>query len=742
MERRRFLAGSALTALGGAFGSVPFDLVSARAAGAAAAGGNQPKPPTAYTKAENAKYLALPYDNRTDFKDAYEGFIAPLPGDKIMHDGKVFFNAKPFAIPPEEPTPDTMNPSLWRICKLNGRSGLFKVADGLYQVRNIDIASMTIMESGKNNDGLIIIDCTTTAIAAAAALELYWQHVDKDRKRSVKAVIFTHSHVDHYGGVGGVTTPKAVQDRDVRIIAPQGFTDEAVSENLYAGNAMYRRATYMYGTGLGVPPPLSAVVQPIGPGAAQTLGSGLGVLGGSQSPTLFTPQSDDDWVTYTGQTKEIDGVVFEFLLAPGSEAPSEMHFFNPAKGWLCTAENAVHTLHNFYTLRGAKTRDISKWVKYLNQTLDLWGGKAEVLYAPHHWPISGKGAIVEHIENYRDAFKYIHDRSLHFANSGYSLPQIGDMVKLPKALAENWATRSYYGTVSHNARAVYNFYLGYFGGNPADLDPLPPPDAAPRYVALMGGAKTVIQKAQEAYDKGEYRWVAQLLEHVVYAEPDNQEARNLQADAFEQLGYQAEAATWRNFYFVGAKELRHGVPDNCVDVTNAAYLAPNITLALTCAYVGIAIDSDAADGKVIKINFKLTKGQEESATKSKPTATTESGATKASGVAQEPGGQEVSWIDEARSLVLKNNVVNSRATWVDHPDVTLWAKKTEDFNVVLLSGDVKFAAAALKDGTITADGNPQALLDLIALMKQFPFWFPIVTPMSPSTSPPPCKATL
>ena len=306
----------------------------------------------------------------------------------------------------------------------------------------------------------------------------------------------------------------------------------------------------------------------------------------------------------------------------------------------------------------------------------MWGDKAEVLYAPHHWPIWGKEQIVEHIENYRDAFKYIHDRALHLANSGYSLPQIGDMVKLPKALAENWATRSYYGTVSHNARAVYNFYLGYFGGNPADLHPLPPPEAAPRYVELMGGAPTVIKRAREAYDKGEYRWVAQLLEHVVYAEPDNQDARNLQADAFEQLGYQSEAAIWRNFYFVGAKELRHGVPDRCVDVTNAAYLAPNITLALTGEYVGIAIDSDAADNKVIKINFKLeSQGFQGPKRRRRPKM-------------ESPGLKEEPEASEERSLVLKNNVVNSRATWIADPDVTLWAKKTEDFNVVLLSGDV------------------------------------------------------
>jgi len=712
MERRRFLAGSALAALGGAFGSVPLDLVSARAAGGAA-GGNQPKPPTVFTIEENKKYSYLPFDNHTDFDDAYRDFIAGLPGDVIVHDGRVVFNAKPFAIPVDAPPPATVNPSLWRICKLNGRAGLFKVTDGLYQVRNIDVANMTIMECG--DDGLIIIDCTTTEIAAAAALELYQQNVKGGDKRKVKAVIFTHSHVDHYGGVGGVTTLKAVQDRDVRIIAPDGFTDEAVSENLYAGNAMYRRATYMYGTDLAIPP--GAVANPIGPGAAQTLGSGLGVLGASQSPTLFTPQRPEDWVTETGQEITIDDVTFQFLLAPGSEAPSEMHFFNPDKKWLCTAENAVHTLHNFYTLRGAKTRDISKWVKYLNQTLDMWGDKAEILYAPHHWPIWGNAAIVEHIENYRDAFKYIHDRSLHLANNGYSLPQIGDMVKLPAALAKNWATRSYYGTVSHDARAVYNFYLGYFGGNPADLNPLPPPEAAPRYVELMGGSATVIKRAQEAYDKGEYRWVAQLLEHVVYAEPKNQEARNLQADAFEQLGYQAEAATWRNFYFVGAKELRNGVPDNCVDVTRAEYLVPNITLDLTCQYVAISIDSDQADRKVIKINFAVLEDQEEPGTKKEPE------------------------VKEKRSLVLKNSVVNSRATWVADPDVTLKGSEP-NFNEVLLSGKPDVAKASLKSGKIkVVNGNPQGLLDLLALMTEFPFWFPIVTPTSPDSEPKACRVT-
>jgi alkyl sulfatase BDS1-like metallo-beta-lactamase superfamily hydrolase len=675
MERRRFLTGSALAAFGAGFGTVPLDLMSPFASAWAQGGvAGTPKPPTARTIAENQKYLLLPFDNHTDFDEVQRGFIGGLPGDVIVHDGKVVFDARKFAVRFDAPTPDTMNPSLWRICKLNGLSGLFKVVDGLYQVRNIDVANMTIME-GKT--GLIVIDCTTSAIAANAALKLYYQYRPE---KPVKAVILTHSHVDHFGGIGGVTTREAVDNGECRVIAPSGFTEEAVSENLYAGNAMFRRATYMY-----------ASYMPVGSGAAQTMGSGLGVYGVSDSPTLITPKNPEDWVTETGQKMVIDGIAFEFLMAPGSEAPAEMHFYTPELKALCTAENSVHTLHNFYTLRGAKTRDTARWVKYLNQTLDMWGDKAEVLYAPHHWPTWGNAAIVEHIENYRDAFKFIHDRSMHLANNGYTMPQIGDMVKLPEVLAKNWATRGYYGTVSHDARAVYNFYLGYFSANPAELNPLPPPEAAPRYVEMMGGANAILAKARIAYDAGEYRWVAQLLEHVVYAEPGSQEARDLQADAFEQLGYQAEAATWRNFYFVGAYELRNGIPNAPADVTDAAYLVPNITLELTCQYVGITLDSDKAAGQVIKINFDV------------------------------PGALE------QRSLVLKNSVVNSRAKWDPNPDVTLKGS-APDINAVLLSGDPKVAKAALASGKITATGNADALLNLLGMTTKFDFWFPIVTP--------------
>jgi alkyl sulfatase BDS1-like metallo-beta-lactamase superfamily hydrolase len=489
----------------------------------------------------------------------------------------------------------------------------------------------------------------------------------------VTAVIYTHSHIDHFGGVGGVITVEDVAAGRTKVIAPAGFTEEAVSENLYAGNAMLRRSSYQY-----------ALVAGRGPGPDQTLGSGLGVLGPDAPPTLILPT---DWVTETGQKMTVDGLEFEFLMAPGSEAPSEMHFFIPALKALCTAENATHTLHNFYTLRGAKTRDTAKWVKYLNQTLDMWGDQVEVLYAPHMWPVWGNARIREHISTYRDVFKFIHDRSLHLANEGYTMPEIGEMVELPPELARNWATRGYYGTVSHNSRAVYNFYLGYFSANPAELDPLPPSQSAHRYVELMGGSDAIMAKARQSYDEGDYRWVAQLLEHLVYAQPTNKAARNLQADAFEQLAYQSEAATWRNFYTIGAKELRQGVPNVEVAVGTSPDLVKNIPLDMALDYIGIAIDSTKAEGKSITINF------------------------------------EVEGTGETRSLVLKNSVVNGLAKPSANPDLTLKGPGA-GLNAVLLGGIPTGGVGAVG---VKAEGKTEALTDLLGMMTKFQYWFPIVT---------------
>lgn len=628
-----------------------------------------PKPPSDFTKAANRRVLdMLPFNDRTDFEDAQRGFIAGVPDNAVKDaSGKVLFDLKTVQVPTTGSAPDTMNPSLWRISQLNSFAGLFKVTDRIYQARNLDVANITFIE-GKS--GVIVMDPAIATSAAQAALDLYYSH--RPRK-PVTAVIYTHSHADHFGGVAAITTREDVASGRTKIIAPAGFTEEAASENVYAGNAMLRRASYMGGGEL-----------PRGSGAGQTLGSGLGISGATDPLTLIAPT---DFITKTGQKLTIDGLEFEFLLAPGSEAPSEMHFYIPALKALCTAENACHALHNFYTLRGAKTRDSSKWVKYLNETLVMWGDKAEVLFAPHHWPVWENERIRRHIENYRDAFKFIHDRSLHLVNAGYTMPEIGELVKLPPELERNWATRGYYGTVSHDARAVYNFYLGYFSEHPSELEPLPPVQAAPRYVELMGGAAVLLDKAQHAYDTGDYRWAAQILQHLVLAEPQNDAGRYLLADAFEQLGYQAEAATWRNIYFAGAQELRQGLPKVDVGFASSPDLLKALPLEMAFDFLGIQLDIEKAAGKTLTIDF------------------------------------EVDGSAEKRSLTLRNRVLNHLANSSDSPDLTV--KGSSAAIVELLMGGK--AADMIASGAVKTDGRAEAVTELLGMMSTPAFWFPIVT---------------
>jgi alkyl sulfatase BDS1-like metallo-beta-lactamase superfamily hydrolase len=667
MNRRNFLTGSALAAVGGPMLlGTQAALVSSVREAAAQSGGI--KPPSEFTKAANKKVLAsLPFNDRTDFERAQRGFIAGLPDGVIKNaEGKVVFDANAFKLPLDRPAPDTMNPSLWRVFQLDGISGLFKVVDRIYQVRSIEIANITFIEG---DTGIIVVDTMQSTESAKAGLDLYFAHRPK---KPIVAVIHTHSHIDHFAGVGALITQDDADSGNVKVVAPAGFIEEAVSENLYAGNAMFRRATYQYGSRLAK-----------GSGPEQTLGTGLGVTGVSSPMTLVRPTHT---ITETGQKMTIDGLEFEFLMAPGSEAPSEMHLYISNLKALCPAENATHTMHNFYTLRGAKTRDISKWVSYLNQTLEKWGDTADVLFAPHMWPIWGNAEIRTHIENYRDAFKFIHDRSLHLANRGYTMPEIGDMVVLPEALQKNWATRGYYGTVSHNARAVYNFYLGYFSGNPAELNPLPPIESAPRYVEMMGGAEAILTKAGDAYKMGEYRWVAQLLEHLVYAQPDNQAARNLMADAFEQMSYQTEAATWRNIYVVGAKELREGTPKIQSSVRASADMIRNLPLTTVFDYLAIAMDSEKAVGRRLSINFETNE-------------------------------------NEKYNLRLRNSVLNAVSGHAQQVDLTV-SGPLSDINALLMGGDPK---KVLESGKLKTNGELGALGDLLSLVTTFDLWFPIVT---------------
>ncbi|HAB1628559.1 TPA_asm: MBL fold metallo-hydrolase [Salmonella enterica subsp. arizonae] len=627
------------------------------------------KDATQYTQQINQQYIKnLPFSDRQDFADAQRGFIAPLPDHGILNntDGKPYYRADDYKFDINASAPQTINPSLWRQSQLNGISGLFKVTDRMYQVRGQDISNITFIE-GKT--GLIVIDPLVTAGAAKASLDLYYQNRPH---RPIVAVIYTHSHTDHYGGVKGIVSEEEVKSGKVQIIAPEGFMEEAISENVLLGNIMSRRALYSYGLLLPHTP-------------QGNIGNGLGVTLTTGLPTIIAPTK---LITKTGEKMTIDGLEFEFLMAPGSEAPAEMHFYIPALKALCTAENATHTLHNFYTLRGAKTRDTSKWTEYLNETLDMWGSKAEVLFMPHTWPVWGNQHINDYIGKYRDTIKYIHDQTLHLANQGYTMNEIGDMIKLPKNLENNWASRGYYGSVSHNARAVYNYYLGYYNGNPADLHPYGQVEMGKRYVKALGGSAHAINLARDAYRQGDYRWAAELLKQVIAANPGDQTAKNLQADTFEQLGYQAESATWRGFYLTGAKELREGVHKFNHGTTNSPDTIKGMTVEMLFDYMAVRLDSSKAAGKDISLNFNLSDG-------------------------------------DSLNLTLENSVLNYRQSLQPKSDASFYMSRTDLHDV--LTGQAKMAEL-VKAKKVKVIGNAVKLDEIIGCLDNFDLWVNIVTP--------------
>jgi alkyl sulfatase BDS1-like metallo-beta-lactamase superfamily hydrolase len=496
----------------------------------------QPKDATEATRRFNEAFAkSLPRDTREDFADAARGFIGTIPDARVVASGgRVVWDMAPYAFEADElAAPDTVNPSLWRQAQLNTRHGLFEVTPGIYQVRGFDISNVTFIE-GKT--GYIVVDPLTSAEPAAAALALMRRHRGD---KPVTAVIYTHSHVDHYGGVRGVLSDDDIR-RGLRIIAPEGFLQAAVSENILAGNAMGRRATYMFGSLL-----------PRGPRGH--VDSGLGKATSQGAISLVPPTES---ITQTGMRHTIDGVEIVYQLTPDTEAPAEMNFYFPQFKALCMAENCTCHLHNLYTPRGAQVRDAKGWSRYIGEAISLLASDADVEFASHHWPRWGAARIVEFLTKQRDLYKFIHDQTLRLANHGLTPIEIGETLALPPSLASEWHTRSYYGTLNHNAKAVYQRYLGWFDGNPARLYPHPPVEAGKRYVALAGGADALLAKARDAFGRGDYRWVAELVNHLVFADPDNVEARNLQADALEQLGYQAESGPWRAIFLTGAQELR------------------------------------------------------------------------------------------------------------------------------------------------------------------------------------------
>ena len=524
--------------------------------------------------------MAADFGDRTDFENAERGRIDSLDPCIIKaSDGRVVWDLEAYSYLDAE-CPDTVNPSLWRQAQLCAKDGLFEVTDGIYQVRGMDLSNMTIVEGER---GVIVIDPLISAETAAASIALY----RKNRgDRPVAGVIYTHSHADHFGGVKGVLPDGA---GDVPILAPQGFLEHAVSENVYAGVAMNRRAAYMYGANLAKSP-------------AGQVSTGLGIATSAGSVGLVAPTTD---ITRTGQEETIDGVRIIFQLTPGTEAPAEMNFYFPAHRALCMAENATHNLHNLLTLRGALVRDPRVWARYLDEAIELFGTDTDVAFASHHWPTWGTGNIIRFLSQQRDLYAYLHDQTLRMLNNGATGPEIAEDIQLPPTLEAAWHTHGYYGSVSHNVKAIYQRYMGWFDGSPTSLWQHPPQAAATRYVEVIGGQQAVLDKAQSYTEAGDLRFAAELLKHAVFADPGDTVARDALADVYQRLGYGAENATWRSFYLSGALELREGVKPPAVADLGAG-MAGALTIEQLFDTLAIRVDGPRAATEQVTIDWHFT----------------------------------------------------------------------------------------------------------------------------------------
>jgi len=537
--------------------------------------------PSQFTVEANARVLGeLPFHDQQGFKDARRGLIASDPEFQVENEaGELIWNQAAYSFIGEDPPP-SVNPSLWRQARLNNIHGLFKVTDGIYQVRGYDLANMTIIEG---ETGWILVDPLTAKETATAAMQLVRSKLDN---KPVVAIIFTHSHVDHFGGVLGIVSAEEVAKRNIRIIAPDGFMQEATSENLIAGTAMGRRAMYMYGKRLAR-------------SERGHVGSGLGKGPAFGSFGILEPT---EIVDHTPQEMTIDGIRFVFQNAPGSEAPAELTFYLPDLKAFGGAEVVSHTLHNLYTLRGAKIRDALKWSNYIDEIINLFGD-ADIYFGSHHWPKWGNAEILDFLRKQRDLYKYIHDQSVRLLNEGLTPSEIAEQIELPESLRMPFANRDYYGTVRHNTRAVYQAYLGWYDGNPSHLNPLPPEEAAANYIDLMGGAEAVLARAQDSFDEGDYRWVAELLDRLVFAEPGNRQAKALLARTYDQLGYQAESGPWRDEYLSGAYELRHGGPEQGVDISLFEDLLKETPVAYFFDTMAVRLNGPDAEGKTITVKI-------------------------------------------------------------------------------------------------------------------------------------------
>jgi alkyl sulfatase BDS1-like metallo-beta-lactamase superfamily hydrolase len=624
--------------------------------------------PTSPTAEANAAILGqLPLGDEQDFEDARRGLVASDPHVVVARaTGGTAWDTRDYAFVAGE-APPSVHPSLWRQAKLNGIHGLFEVTAGIHQVRGYDLSNMTLIE-GKT--GWILVDPLTSAETASAALALARRHLGD---RPISAVILTHSHVDHFGGIGGVLGEDEAERRAVRIVAPAGFAHEATSENLLAGVGMARRASLMYG-------------MPLSRSERGHVDTGLGKEPARGRIGLVLPT---ELVDRTRQEMEIDGVRFVFQYAPESEAPAELTFYLPEAKAFCGAEIVSHTMHNLYTLRGAKVRDALRWSGYIDEAIELFSD-AEVVFASHHWPVWGNSRVLEYLEKQRDTYKYIHDQTLRLANSGYTPQEIAETLELPEALRPSFANRGYYGTVRHNAKAVYQWYFGWYDGNPAHLDPLPPDEAAAKYVDFMGGAEEVRRKAQEAFERGEYRWVATVLNHLVFAEPNDAEARELLARAYDQLGYQAESGPWRDVYLTGAHELRNGVAQAEIELAGAMDFLRQVPMERFFDSMAARLDGPRAQGKETTINFVFSD------------------------------------LDESFVLSLENAVLHHKRRDPD-PEADATIRLTRDFFLRLAMRQVGLREAIFSD-ELEVDGSRVALLSFFSLLEAPNQTFAIVTP--------------
>ena len=628
-----------------------------------------PKPGSAATLAVHAAArAALPFENTEDFVLAARGLIEAAPElDVANESGRSVWGLKAYAFLQGD-CPDTVHPSLWRNARLNMQVGLYEVVAGVYQARGYDISNMSFVETAS---GVVVIDPLISVETARAALALYRKHRGA---RTVMAVMYTHSHVDHFGGVRGVVDEACVLAGRVAVLAPEGFLEHAVSENLFAGPAMGRRAGYMYGALL-----------PKGPRGQIDAGIGKGTSAGTLS--LIAPT---DLIRATGEERIIDGVRFVFQLAPGTEAPAEMHFHLPHVKALHLSENTNATLHNLYTLRGAQVRDAKAWAYYLRQALQLYGAESEVLFSGHFWPRWGRAAIDLHVNLQADVYQYIHDQTLRLANHGLTMHEIAEQMTLPDELGLAWCNRGYYGTVNHNAKAVYQRYLGWFDGNPAHLHGLPPEQAGAKYVEFMGGADAVVAKARASFEAGEYRWAAEVLSHVVFAEPAHQGARALAADALEQLGYQAESSAWRNFYLTGAQEMRQGVPQRPTRRGFAPDMAAAMTPAMFFDFLAVRLNGPQAAGRNIALNFSFTDTNERFA------------------------------VSVRRAVLVAEGGRHHAA-----PQASLTMARRVLYGIAGGAVDAKDAVA---QGKLRIEGDPAALAQWMALFDTFDAWFGVATP--------------